>query len=131
MRCAEAIIDALGAIDVEIHAGVHTGVIERMGDNVGGLAVHVGARVVAHANASEILVSSTVKDLTAGSGITYQSIGEREPKGCPSPGSCTASSRRADPSSAGRTGLRVGIGLSEATGRWRRGSRSVRPKLPQ
>ena len=83
VRCAEAIIDALGAIDVEIRAGVHTGEIERMGDNIGGLAVHVGARVAAHANASEILVSSTVKDLTAGSGITYQSIGERELKGMP------------------------------------------------
>jgi class 3 adenylate cyclase len=85
VRCAEAIIDALGAIDVEIRAGVHTGEIERMGDNVGGLAVHVGARVAAHANAAEILVSSTVKDLTAGSGICYQSIGERELKGMPEP----------------------------------------------
>ncbi len=85
VRCAEATIDALRALDLEIRAGVHTGEIERMGDYIGGMAVHVGARVCALAEASEILVSPTVRDLTVGSGISFESVGERALKGVPDP----------------------------------------------
>jgi class 3 adenylate cyclase len=85
VRCAESIIEALAAIDVPIRAGVHTGEIERMGDNIGGMAVHIGSRVGAHAGAGEILVSSTVKDLTVGSGISYEESGEHQLKGVREP----------------------------------------------
>ena len=62
-------------------AGLHTGECELMRDKIGGIAVHTGARVVAAAEPGEVLVSSTVKDLVAGSGITFADRGERELKG--------------------------------------------------
>ena len=70
-------------IGLEIRAGLHTGECEIMGPNVGGLAVHIGARVAARANASEVLVSSTVKDLVAGSGIGFEDRGSHQLKGVP------------------------------------------------
>ena len=80
---ARSIIDRLRPLDIEIRAGIHTGECETVGEKVGGIAVHIGARVAALAGPSEILVSSTVKDLTAGSGVTFVDAGERELKGVP------------------------------------------------
>jgi pimeloyl-ACP methyl ester carboxylesterase len=83
VRCAQAIGDAVGAIGIQIRAGCHTGEVELAGDRVRGIAVHVGARVAALAGPSEILVSSTVKDLTVGSGLTFEDAGEHALKGVP------------------------------------------------
>ena len=68
VRCAQAIVDAVKPLGIEVRAGLHTGEIELNGDDVRGVAVHIGARVAAMAAASEVLASSTVKDLVAGSG---------------------------------------------------------------
>ena len=82
VRCAVAIIGELRPIGLEIRAGVHTGEIELMdADGVGGIAVHIGARVAAQAGPSEILVSGTVKDLVAGSGIDFVDRGTHQLKG--------------------------------------------------
>jgi pimeloyl-ACP methyl ester carboxylesterase len=82
-RCAVAITQAARPLGVEVRAGVHTGEIELMGDDVGGIAVHTGARVAAEAGPGEVLVSSTVKDLVAGSGIAFEDRGVRVLKGVP------------------------------------------------
>jgi class 3 adenylate cyclase len=83
IRCACAIRDAVRSLGVDIRAGLHTGEIELRGDDVAGMAVHIGARVSALAGAAEVLVSSTVKDLVAGSGIEFEDRGEHELKGVP------------------------------------------------
>ena len=83
VRCAFAIMASLRDLRLEIRAGVHTGEIELRGDDIAGLAVHLGARVAALAEPGSVLVSSTVKDLTAGSGLTFEDAGERELKGIP------------------------------------------------
>jgi class 3 adenylate cyclase len=83
VRCAEHIIDAVSALGVEIRAGVHTGECQTIDGKVGGLGVVIGARVGSKAQASEILVSQTVKDLTAGSGLSFEDAGEHELKGVP------------------------------------------------
>jgi len=82
-RCATAIIEAVKPLGVEVRAGVHTGEVETIAGKVGGLAVVIGARVGASAQASEVLASQTVKDLTAGSGLTFEDAGEHELKGVP------------------------------------------------
>lgn len=71
IRCACAVHDAVGQLGLEIRTGLHTGECEVVGDKIGGLAVHIGARVAAEAQPGEVLVSSTVKDLVAGSGIRF------------------------------------------------------------
>ena len=68
---------------VEIRAGLHTGECERIAAKLGGIAVHIGARVASHAGAGEILVSSTVKDLVAGSGLQFEDRGAFVLKGIP------------------------------------------------
>ena len=83
IRCALAINDMVGELDLEVRAGLHTGVCEIRGDKIAGLAVNVGARVAALATQREVLVSSTVKDLVAGSGIEFEDRGEHELKGVP------------------------------------------------
>jgi class 3 adenylate cyclase len=83
VRCAQAIGSATLDLGVEIRAGCHTGEIELAGDDVHGIAVHIGARVAALAGASEVWVSSTVKDLVAGSGLAFEDAGEHELKGVP------------------------------------------------
>lgn len=70
-------------VGLEVRAGVHTGEIELRGDEIAGLAVHIGARVAALAGPREVLVSSTVKDLTAGSGLRFEDRGEHKLKGVP------------------------------------------------
>jgi pimeloyl-ACP methyl ester carboxylesterase len=81
IRCAQAIVEAVRPLGIELRAGVHTGEIELSDGKVGGIAVHIGARVGALAGPSEVLASSTVKDLTAGSGIAFEDAGEHELKG--------------------------------------------------
>jgi class 3 adenylate cyclase len=83
VRCALAITSAVRELGVEVRIGLHTGEIERDGDAVRGMAVHIGARVSALAEPSQVLASSTVKDLVAGSGLTFEERGEHELKGVP------------------------------------------------
>jgi class 3 adenylate cyclase len=83
VRCAQAIGVAVRPLGLRIRAGCHTGEIELAGDTVRGIAVHIGARVAELADADEVLVSSTVKDLVAGSGLAFEDRGEFELKGIP------------------------------------------------
>jgi class 3 adenylate cyclase len=83
IRCATAIVDAARALGVEVRAGLHTGEVETIDGKVGGLAVNIGARVSGMAGPSEVLVSQTVKDLVAGSGLAFADRGEHELKGVP------------------------------------------------
>jgi class 3 adenylate cyclase len=83
IRCAQSIRNALRPESIDIRAGLHSGEIELRGDDVGGIAVHIGARVAAAAGAGEILVSRTVSDLVSGSGIEFDDRGEYELKGVP------------------------------------------------
>jgi class 3 adenylate cyclase/pimeloyl-ACP methyl ester carboxylesterase len=85
IRCSCAIRDSARTIGIDVRAGLHTGEIELIGDDVAGIAVHIGARVLANAGGGEVLVSSTVKDLVAGSGINFIERGEHELKGVPGP----------------------------------------------
>jgi class 3 adenylate cyclase len=85
IRCASAITEAVQSLGLEIRAGLHTGEIEMVGEDVRGVALHIGARVAALAGASEVLVSQTVKDLVAGSGLSFEDAGEHELKGVPDP----------------------------------------------
>jgi pimeloyl-ACP methyl ester carboxylesterase len=83
IRCAIAIREGVSALGLEVRAGLHTGECELHGESVAGIAVHVGARVAALAGPSEVLVSGTVKDLVAGSGIEFDDRGVHELKGVP------------------------------------------------
>ena len=83
IRCAQGIIDDVGALGLEVRAGLHTGEIEHSGNDVRGLAVHIGARVAALAAPSQVLVSSTVKDLVVGSGIEFDDSGSHVLRGVP------------------------------------------------
>ncbi|HVQ88061.1 MAG TPA: alpha/beta fold hydrolase [Actinomycetes bacterium] len=82
-RCALDIMSDLGATGLQIRAGVHTGEVETIDGEIGGLGVTIGARIGALPNASELFVSSTVKDLTAGSGLIFDDVGEHALKGVP------------------------------------------------
>ena len=83
IRCGLALVEAVKPLGIEIRVGLHTGEVELVGDDVAGIAVHIAARVGAKAGASEVLVSGTVKDLVAGSGIAFAERGEHELKGVP------------------------------------------------
>jgi len=83
VRCAASICSAAKGLGVEVRAGVHTGEVERIGEKLGGLAVHIGARVMALAKGGEVLVSSTVKDIVAGSGLSFEARGTHALKGVP------------------------------------------------
>ena len=83
IRCASAITESVSDLGIEVRAGLHTGECERMNAKVGGIAVHIGARVEAEAGPGEVVVSSTVKDLVAGSGIAFRDRGAAELKGVP------------------------------------------------
>jgi class 3 adenylate cyclase len=85
VRCADAIRRETGALGLEIRIGLHTGEFEIQGDDLGGIAVHIAARVMAEAGAGEIMCSRTVKDLTEGSGLVFDDLGERALKGVPDP----------------------------------------------
>ena len=81
--CARAIIDAAGELAIDVRAGVHAGECEVRGDDLGGIAVHLGARVCAAAAARQVLATSTVRDLVAGSGISFTDHGLHDLKGIP------------------------------------------------
>jgi class 3 adenylate cyclase len=83
IACARAVVERVGELGLTVRAGIHTGECERVGSKLAGLAVNVGARVSAAAGPGEVLVSGTVKDLVAGSGIAFEERGERELKGLP------------------------------------------------
>ena len=83
IRCATALIDRAQDLGLELRAGVHTGECETLGDDIGGMAVHIGARVSTLARPGEVLVSGTVKDLVVGSGLRFQDRGTCELKGVP------------------------------------------------
>lgn len=83
IRCATAICQAVSALGIEIRAGLHTGECEVVGGKIGGIAVHIGARIASQAGAGEVLASSTVKDLVAGSGIEFRERGIAQLKGVP------------------------------------------------
>ena len=83
VRCAQAIVEAVRPLELEVRAGVHTGEVETIDGKIGGVAVNIGARVGGMAGPSEVLVSSTVKDLVAGSGLEFEDRGERDLKGLP------------------------------------------------
>jgi class 3 adenylate cyclase len=83
VRCASAIADGLKALNLGVRAGVHTGEVEQADGGVRGLAVHIAARIAAVAQSGEVVVSGTVKDIVAGSGIAFEERGERELDGVP------------------------------------------------
>jgi class 3 adenylate cyclase len=83
IRCGKAIIESVHKMGLDVRAGLHTGEVELSGDAVRGIAVHTGARVASHAGVGEVLVSQTVKDLVAGSGIELEDRGAKELKGIP------------------------------------------------
>ena len=83
VRCAQAVRDGVRPLGLQIRAGLHTGEVELQDSGVTGIAVHIGARVMARAEPSEVLVSSTVKDLVAGSGLDFEERGSHALKGVP------------------------------------------------
>jgi pimeloyl-ACP methyl ester carboxylesterase len=83
IRCATAIRDGLSPLDLRVRAGIHTGEVELIGDDVAGVAVNIGARIGALAGADEVYVSSTVKELVVGSGLDFEDRGSYELKGAP------------------------------------------------
>lgn len=85
VRCAQAIASDPGAPEMAVRAGLHTGEVEMMGDDAGGIAMHVAARVVGEAAGGEVLTTSTVRDLCAGSGLTFSDRGLRQFAGLPEP----------------------------------------------
>jgi class 3 adenylate cyclase len=83
IRCAQAICTAMHSIGVRVRAGVHAGEFEVIGQHLGGIGVHIGARISALAGPDEVLVSQTVKDAVIGSGLTFDDHGNHELKGAP------------------------------------------------
>jgi class 3 adenylate cyclase/pimeloyl-ACP methyl ester carboxylesterase len=83
IRCALAIRDAVQTLGIEVRAGLHTGECEVRGDDIGGIAVHIGARVSALAGSNEVLVSRTLRDLVIGSGLEFEDRGAHQLKGVP------------------------------------------------
>jgi class 3 adenylate cyclase len=83
IRCAMAIRDAVQALGIEVRAGLHTGECEIRGDDIGGIGVHIGARVSALAGPNDVLVSSTLRDLVIGSGLEFEDRGTHQLKGVP------------------------------------------------
>jgi class 3 adenylate cyclase len=81
--CGQAIRDAAQQIGMDVRVGLHTGEIERRGDDIAGVAVHIAARVAGLAGSGDVLVSRTVTDLVAGSGISFDDRGERDLRGVP------------------------------------------------
>jgi class 3 adenylate cyclase len=85
LKCAAAILHALRDTELEARIGVHTGEVEPMGDNIGGIAVHTAARVMALAGQSEVLVSAITATLAEGSGLDFERVGARDVKGLDRP----------------------------------------------
>ncbi|HET9676393.1 MAG TPA: adenylate/guanylate cyclase domain-containing protein, partial [Solirubrobacterales bacterium] len=83
IRCAQALQEEVAQLGLEVRAGIHTGEVELIGDDVGGMAVNIGARIGALAGPGEVLVSSTVRELVVGSGLEFAERGEQALKGAP------------------------------------------------
>jgi class 3 adenylate cyclase len=83
IRCASELGVILQGVGINVRTGLHTGEVERRGDDVGGIAVHIGARVMGEAGTGEVLCSRTVRDLVVGSGLTFEDRGSRTLKGVP------------------------------------------------
>jgi class 3 adenylate cyclase len=83
IRCAKAVVEGVSALGIQVRAGLHTGECETVDGKVSGIAVHIGARVTSLAAPSEVLVSQTVKDLVAGSGLVFEDKGNHGLKGIP------------------------------------------------
>ena len=83
IRCAMAIRDAVRSLGIQVRAGLHTGECEVRGNDIGGIGVHIGARVSALARANDVLVSSTLRDLVIGSGLEFETHRIHELKGVP------------------------------------------------
>jgi class 3 adenylate cyclase len=83
VRCAQEIVERVRTLGIELRAGVHTGECHVIDGKIGGVAVTIGARIMATSGASEIRVSQTVRDLVAGSGLSFEDAGEHELKGVP------------------------------------------------
>jgi pimeloyl-ACP methyl ester carboxylesterase len=83
IRCARAVQDEVAGLGIEVRAGIHTGEVELIGDDVGGMAVNIGARIGAIADPGEVLVSSTVRELVVGSGLEFVDRGTQTLKGAP------------------------------------------------
>jgi class 3 adenylate cyclase len=83
VRCGVAITEAVRRLGVEVRVGVHTGECEARGDDLAGIAVHIGSRVASLAAPGEVLVTSTVRDLVAGSGLRFEQRGAHQLKGVP------------------------------------------------
>jgi class 3 adenylate cyclase len=83
VRCAKSIVEGVRDLSIEVRSGLHTGECELVDGKVTGIAVHTGARVAGHARGGEVLVSQTVKDLVAGSGLEFDDRGAHELKGVP------------------------------------------------
>ncbi len=83
IQCGQAITRQVNRLGLEVRVGVHTGEVERVGEDVAGIAVHIGARIGAMAGPGELLVSGTVRDLVAGSGLEFEDRGIHELRGVP------------------------------------------------
>jgi class 3 adenylate cyclase len=81
IQCGQAIADSMAPLGIKVRVGLHTGEVERTETDVLGIAVHLAARVMATAEAGEVVISRTVKDLVAGSGIAFENAGEYSLKG--------------------------------------------------
>jgi class 3 adenylate cyclase len=85
VRCASAVVDRVRPLGIQVRGGLHTGEIELQPEDIGGIAVHIAARVAELADAGEVLVSNTVRDLIAGSGLRFHDRGSHALKGLPEP----------------------------------------------
>src|SRR5205085_12269030 len=81
IHCAQALTEAMAPLGIKVRAGLHTGEVERTEADVLGIAVHLAARIMDTASAGEVVISRTVKDLVAGSGIAFDDVGEHSLKG--------------------------------------------------
>ena len=97
VRCASTLAERIPELGIDVRSGLHTGECELLGDDIGGIAVHIGARIAALAEAGEVLVSSTVKDLVNGSGIVFKDRGTHILKGVPGEWRLFALSGQHDP----------------------------------
>ena len=94
LRCAFELVAAARDLDIEIRAGIHTGEIERGETGVGGIGVHIAARVLAAAGPGQVVVTKTVRDLATGTDLTFTPLGSRNCGACPVNGSCSRRERR-------------------------------------
>ncbi len=120
LDCADAIVDAVRPLGIEVRAGVHAGEVEVRGADIAGMAVHIGARVAALAGPSEVLVSSTVREIVTGSRRTFAERGEYELKGVPGRWRVYSLVREQDSSGSSPASSGTSVGDLPRTGRCRR-----------